>query len=352
MSRILVGMSGGVDSSVAARLLIDEGHDVTGITLQLWQYADEAIKIAEQDVSHVQEIADFLKIPLIAADVRNRFRKSVVSFFIEGYEAGITPNPCFYCNRVLKWAVMLEEAERMGFDYAASGHYAQIIRDDARGVHLFRGKDRKKDQSYVLASLSRAQLQKIMLPLGKYSKPQIREIARGCGLPSASAEESQDICFLPDNGYGDLLKRYSSSVSNPGPIVDVSGKVLGEHQGLAFYTIGQRKGLGVYAPLPMYVIEKQLSMNTLVIGPKESFGQGMMKVGSLNWISGETPEVPGDYDVEIRYHAKPHQGTISWLSEDKIQVTFKESLRDITPGQAAVFYQEQEVLGSGIIELN
>ena len=276
----------------------------------------------------------------------------MVSFFIEGYEAGITPNPCFYCNRVLKWAVMLEEAERLGFDYVASGHYAQIIKDDSGGFQLLRGEDRKKDQSYVLASLSRAQLQKIVLPLGKFSKPQIRKIARECGLPAASAEESQDICFLPNNGYGDLLKRYSTSVSNPGPLTDVSGKVLGEHQGLAFYTIGQRKGLGVYAPVPMYVIEKQIQTNTLVVGSKESLGQGMMKVGSLNWISGAASEIPGDYDVEIRYHAKPYRGTISWLSEDKIQVTFRELLRDITPGQAAVFYQEQEVIGSGIIELD
>jgi tRNA-specific 2-thiouridylase len=203
-----------------------------------------------------------------------------------------------------------------------------------------------------LSSLTQAQLQKVLLPLSNYLKPEIRKIAAQAGLPAADAAESQDICFLPNDAYGEMLLQYSPSVAKKGPIIDTTGEVVGEHQGLAFYTIGQRKGLGVYAPVPMYVLEKQIDTNTLVVGPKEQLGQSTMTVAAINWIQGEAPVLPARYDVEIRYHATPHQGTLEWISDTQIRIEFDELLRDITPGQAAVFYQQQEVMGSGIIELN
>lgn len=350
METILVGMSGGVDSTVAAFLLKQAGYKVTGATLRLWKATnpDEAWYQAQEAM--VAEAADSIGINFYVIDAREEFQQRVVAYFVNGYASGITPNPCFYCNRALKFDMLQAYADKEGIQWLASGHYARVVRG-GNGVKLLRGVDLQKDQSYMLASLERHQLQRLLLPLGGLTKEETREIARQHGFRAVDSEESQDACFLPEGDYASFLRQFNDQVVNPGDIVNQHGEVLGQHQGLAFYTIGQRKGLGVFAPEPTYVLCKDLENNRLIVGKQEELGSDTFSVSNLNWLTPNEPKLPLACDVMIRYHSKMLRGEVTEFKPGTLQVHLQHKARGVTPGQAAVFYQGDEVLGSGIIDI-
>ncbi|HWQ04512.1 MAG TPA: tRNA 2-thiouridine(34) synthase MnmA [Longilinea sp.] len=350
---VVVGMSGGVDSSVAAALLVSQGYQVTGIMLRLWSQPcmEESNRCCTPEaMAQARRIAAMLGIPFYALDVQERFRNTVVESFIQGYSNGMTPNPCLVCNRQIRWGFMLDQALALGADYLATGHYARIEYSDDGKVRLIRASDPNKDQSYVLSGLSQEQLRHSMFPLGGMKKSDVRELARQFSLPVAERADSQDLCFLAGGDYREFLLRYAVKEMKPGKIITREGKILGEHQGLAAYTIGQRKGLGIAAPEPFYVLEKNLAENTLVIGFKDELGQSTLKTGVVNWISGNAPETDIRVQVKIRYRADLAWGILHSTPDGCSVVDFDRPLRDITAGQQAVFYDGDQVLGGGIIQ--
>ena len=350
---VVVAMSGGVDSSVAAALLVEQGYTVIGMMLRLWSEQgreDENRCCTPDAMAQARRVAALLGIPFYALDVRERFHGSVVKTFLDGYAQGITPNPCIVCNRTIRWGYLLEQALSVGAEYMATGHYARLRPAENGQVVLMKAVDDTKDQSYVLSSLNQSQLTHTMLPLGEYTKAEIRELARKFNLPVAERPDSQDLCFLGKEGYHDFLNRHSTAVIHPGAIVTRSGQVIGQHQGLAFYTIGQRKGLGIAHPRPYYVLAKDQNQNQLVVGFKEELGGEKMRVGPVNWISGSPPVNSFSAEVKIRYKAIPAVAEVTPHTDGKASVLFKQPMRDITPGQLAVIYQGEYVLGSGLIE--
>ncbi len=352
-ARVVVGMSGGVDSSVTAALLKEEGYEVIGMMLRLWseEHLGKENRCCTVDaLSDARYIAGSLDIPFYAVDVKKPFRKTVVQTFIEGYKGGITPNPCLTCNRHIRWGFMYKRARALGADYLATGHYARLRRGDQGQVQLLKGVDPHKDQSYVLHVLNQDLLQHTLLPLGGYTKEEVRELAAACDLPVAQRPDSQDLCFLGGDDYRDFLIRNDPEVGTPGPILDTQGKKLGEHDGLAFYTIGQRKGLGISPPEPHYVIEKQPDQGALIVGTRDEIGQDTLTAKDVKWVAGQPPTKPFQGQIKIRYTAAPKMGTVEPRRDGKAHVTFQQPLRDITPGQAAVFYQDEVCLGGGIIE--
>jgi tRNA-specific 2-thiouridylase len=350
---VVVAMSGGVDSSVAAALLVEQGYPVIGMMLRLWSEEgceDENRCCTPDAMAQARRVAAILGIPFYAVDGRERFRASVVQDFLEGYHRGLTPNPCIVCNRSVRWGYLLEQAQSAGAGYMATGHYARLRQMPTGTVELLRARDDHKDQSYVLSGLNQAQLAHTLLPLGEYTKPEVRELARKYQLPVAERPDSQDLCFLGQGDYRSFLARHMPEAVRPGPIVTRDGRVLGEHQGLAFYTIGQRKGLGVASALPLYVLQKDLEGNRLVIGAESELGQQAMQVRAINWIAGEAPAESFMAEVKIRYKATFAQATVFPLAGDRARVVLVEPARDITPGQLAVFYNGERVVGSGWIE--
>lgn len=365
---IVVAMSGGVDSSVAAALLVEQGYQVIGIMLRLWseegQEADNRCCTPDA-MALARRVAAKLGIPFYVLNAEEIFYQTVVRAFIDGYAQGITPNPCLTCNRLIRWEFLLDHALALGADFLATGHYARL-RDfspasppptlgevegaKAKTVQLLRAADESKDQSYVLHLLNQQQLRRALFPIGDYAKSQVRELARRFDLPVAERQESQDLCFLGNENYRDFLRRHAPQVVNPGPILDREGNPLGKHQGLAFFTIGQRKGLAIRAPTPLYVLEKDLQRNALIVGRREELSRLELIAGSLNWISGEAPSVPRRVRAKIRYTAPLVWGTLTSLSNGYAHFVFDVSPRDITPGQAAVFYEGEVVLGGGIIQ--
>lgn len=346
-------MSGGVDSSVAAALLKQQGYDVIGLMLRLWsESGSEAYNrcCTPDDMALARRIAAQLDIPFYAIDAKDVFKDTVVDYFISGYTKGITPNPCLICNRRIRWEFLLNRALALGADYLATGHYAKVQKIDNGQIELLRGIDPTKDQSYVLHVLNQKQLAHAMFPLGEFTKLQIREIARDFDLPVAERSDSQDLCFLGKGDYREFLMRQAPQVANPGLIVTHEGEKLGEHQGLAFYTIGQRKGLGIAAPHPLYVLEKDNTNNNLVVGPIEQLGRDELTTGAVNWIAGQAPENPVRASVKIRYKSREVDGFITPQKDGGAHIKFSESMRDITPGQAAVFYKGEFCLGGGIIK--
>ncbi len=350
--KVVVAMSGGVDSSVAAGLLVQQGYDVSGIMLRLWSEpgAGKDNRCCTPDaMALARRVAAHLGIPFYPVGVQDVFRERVVDRFIQGYLDGVTPNPCLTCNREIRWGVLYERAKMLGADYLATGHYARIARDDRGEYRLLRGVDLNKDQSYVLSVLSQEKLSHTLFPLGEFVKPQVRQLARDMQLPVAERAESQDLCFLADGDYHRFLKEQSPAVVQPGEVQDRSGRILGEHRGLAFYTIGQRKGLGVYGPEPYYVLEKDRQNNRLIIGTEGELGRSQLTANQVNWVSGRAPEGPLRAQVKIRYKAREAWATVEPLGEDRMRIEFDEPLRDITPGQAAVVYNGDTCLGGGII---
>jgi tRNA-specific 2-thiouridylase len=349
-SRIVVGMSGGVDSSVATALLKDQGYDVMGVMLRLWSDSDTENRCCAPDAQlEARHIAAHLDIPFYVIDAQDAFYEAVVQPFIDGYAGGTTPNPCLNCNRQIRWKFLRSRAKTLGAEYISTGHYARIEVSKNGGYQLLKNPDPDKDQSYFLHVLTQDDLSRTVFPLADLSKPEVRQLARDYGLAVAERPDSQDLCFVGHDNYRDFLRKVDPSSLKPGPILDFDGVVLGEHQGLADYTIGQRKGLGIAGPEPFYVIDKDLVNNTLVIGFKNKLGSMSFIAERVNWISGESPTDPSNADIRIRYKSKAVRGQITPHGNNLAQIELTESLPDITPGQAAVFYQDQVCLGGGII---
>ena len=347
-------MSGGVDSSVAAALLVEQGYQVIGLMLRLWSEggrSEENRCCTPDSMALARRVATQLKIPFYAVDAQQLFRAEVVQYFIEGYAGGITPNPCLACNRLVRWGFLLDRAIDLGAQSMATGHYARLIVDERGKTRLLKGIDPKKDQSYVLHFLGQSDLEKTLLPLGCFTKPQVREMAKSMGLPVAEKPDSQDLCFLGVDDYRDFLLRHAPHVENPGPIYTEDGEKIGQHRGLAFYTIGQRKGLGVASPDPLYVIAKDETRNALLVGKSDRLGSTTLRARNVNWIAGEPPSAPFRSQVKIRYKAQAAWAQVTPDGQDRVEVQFEQPVRDITPGQAVVFYIEEECLGGGIIQV-
>ena len=347
---IAIAMSGGVDSSVAAALLVEQGFNVFGVMLRLWSAGPETSNrcCSPEDVSLARRVAGQIDIPFYTLDVKDTFKQEVVDPFINDYAKGKTPNPCMRCNRIIRWGFLLESVLAMGASRLATGHYARIRYASDR-YHLLRAKDKSKDQSYVLSALQGHQLAKTIFPLGDITKNKVRDIAAKLDLPVADRAESQDLCFVGDQDYRDFLADQGIPLTPPGPILDEKGETLGQHSGLANYTIGQRKGIGVTKSFPLYVLDKIIQDNVLVVGPKDRLGRTRFNIGMTNWISGSPPSSKGSILVRVRYKAKEVGGTICAVDDARAEVQLHESLPDVTPGQYAVFYDGEECLGGGVI---
>ena len=351
MTKVVVAMSGGVDSSVAAALLQEQGYEVTGLMLRLWSEPgkEDSNRCCTPDsMAQALRVAARLCIPFYVVDAKDVFHRTVVQYFLDGYARGETPNPCLVCNRQIRWTFLLDHALALGADFMATGHYVRLQRAD-NGVQLLRAVDRNKDQSYVLHVLTQDKLAKALFPVGEYPKPEIRQIAERYGLPTASRKDSQDLCFLAGEDYRNFLQRNASAMLQPGSIVTRDGQSLGEHNGLANYTIGQRKGLGIASPVPLYVLGKNAITNALIVGTQEELGSRELATWDVNWVSGEAPHDPFRAEVKIRYTAKEAWAWVTPVEGGQVRVQFDAPQRDITAGQAAVFYQGDLMFGGGII---
>lgn len=347
-------MSGGVDSSATAALLQQAGYEVVGVTLKLWP--QDCISRAEdkccgpQAVSDARAVCDKLGIPYYLIDEAGEFQKTVIDYFAAEYKSGRTPNPCVMCNQNLKFGRLLARANQLGAKYIATGHFARVEQDAASGRTLLkRGRDPRKDQSYFLFSLRQDQLERAMFPLGEKTKHDTREVARHCSLKTADKEESMEICFVPDNDYGKFLRDAHLAQTHRGEIVDLHGTVLGHHEGIEFYTVGQRKGLGISAARPLYVVELDPERNRVIVGGEDALHREEFTVDRCSWIPFEAPEGEVQASVKIRYSHPGTPATIEPLGAGKARVRLHEPQRAITPGQAAVFYDGDLVLGGGWI---
>lgn len=349
---VVVAMSGGVDSSVAAARLAAAGYRVIGVMMRLWAeieagHGSENRCCTLEATEDARRIAAQIGIPFYLLNVEQPFKQNVVDYFIAGYSQGLTPNPCLACNRHIRFDHLLNYARALGADYLATGHYARV-RAAAAGFDLLRGVDANKDQSYVLSVLGQEQLRNLSFPVGDLTKPQVRELAAHFGLPVASKTDSQDLCFLADGDYRRFLRDWAGGAIRPGPIVDEGGRVVGEHQGLPYYTIGQRKGLHLDAPASRFVLELRAETNTLVVGPAELLVRDRLIAADVNWVK-QPPVGPLEATVKIRYKSPDYPAQVTQVGDGSVQVDFLQPVRGIAPGQAAVFYQGEEVLGGGVI---
>jgi tRNA-specific 2-thiouridylase len=348
MSKVVVAMSGGVDSSVSAALLKQQGFDVVGLTLRLW--TDPAHPPVSESETAARRTAQCLDIPLHVTDIADTFYREIVQFFLDEYGRGVTPNPCVRCNRLVKWGLLLDQALALGADYLATGHYARKrVTADGR-QELLRAVDHAKDQTYVLHVLTQARLERAIFPVGEYPKTEIRTMARNFSLPAATRHDSQDLCFLAGEDYRAFIHRNAPLIARPGPIQSREGRILGEHKGLAYYTIGQRKGLGVPSQVPLYVLAKDAALNTLIVGVAAELGTRSLTAQAVNWIAGEAPRESLRLQVKTRYTTRESWALVTPWEGDRVDVLFDEPQRDITAGQAAVFYAGDVVLGGGLIE--
>ena len=353
--RVLVAMSGGVDSAAAAAVLVASGHDVTGATLKLWCYggaeASPRSCCSLRDIDDARDAAATLGIPHYVLDEESQFERDVVAPFVASYLNGETPNPCVRCNTHLKFGSLLRRAHRLGFDAVATGHYARR-QDTPSGPVLRRAVDRAKDQSYVLWGIARDDLSRSLFPLGDLTKEEARETARRAGLRLAEKVESQDICFVQGGAYSEFVasRAPNASVTEPGDLVDTEGRVLGRHRGAMHYTVGQRRGLGVALGEPAYVVRVDARENRVVVGREEDLLETGCAVREVNWVSCEPSEEPGTVDVKIRYRTRPTTATVTPMAGSRARIEFWEPVRALSPGQSAVFYREDILLGGGIID--
>lgn len=360
MSRVVVAMSGGVDSSTAAALLKEEGYEVVGITMRLWDFAGMHAKgrtaCCSEDASNdAREVCRHLGIPHYVVDLRRAFEETVIRDFVEEYLTGRTPNPCVLCNSRIKWGTLLRKAHGLNTRFVATGHYARVEPRGDRFV-LRRGADLDKDQSYFLWALDQQQLAATLLPLGGFRKTEVRKLASELGLRTARKRESQEICFVPDDDYGAFVRARAaalgirSPILSEGPIVNRRGRVLGRHRGAAFYTIGQRRGLGIAVGRPMYVTRIDARTNQVCVGDRdETLGRAFV-VSHVNWIEGEMFAGTRRAEVQVRHRHRAAPAAISPLPENRAFVRFDRPQTAITPGQSAVFYDGDLVLGGGMIE--
>ncbi|MGA2853476.1 MAG: tRNA 2-thiouridine(34) synthase MnmA [Verrucomicrobiota bacterium] len=359
--RVVCGMSGGVDSSAAAALLVEQGYDVIGVTLKLWKHdcfspdEDQFKCCGSRAAADVRAVCDHLGIPFHLIDDAEAFQKEVVNRFAAEYRAGRTPNPCILCNEHLKFGTLLRHADQFGAQYVATGHYARVERASPRsagapseGRHLLkRGRDLKKDQSYFLFSLRQDQLARALFPVGGQTKSDTREAARRRNLKTAGKRESMEICFVPDNDYGKFLQSANLVQKHRGEIVDLHGHVLGHHDGIEFYTIGQRKGLRISAPKPLYVIELDSANNRVIVGDDSALDRDEFTATNCNWHPFDKLAGPIEVTAKIRYNHPGTPATVTPTGDGSVSVKLHTAQRAITPGQAAVFYQDDLVVGGG-----
>ena len=353
--RVVVAMSGGVDSSVAALLLMQQGYDVVGVTMRLWSVEDEVAAplnkrcCSVEDVQDARRVCDAIGARHYYMNFEREFRQHVIDYFVREYDRGRTPHPCLACNDKIKFDFLLRRALFMDADYIATGHYARIRRDAER-TRLLKGVDAGKDQSYVLFTLRQSELQRLLLPVGEYPKSEIRRIAADACLPVADKPDSQEICFIPD---GDYRKFVGERVTpKAGDLVDADGKILGTHPGIQFFTIGQRRGLGLKGNTgsPLYVTAIDSESNRVVLGSNEDLMRRELWASRVNFVAGEAPTAPIEITAKIRYKASEEPAILSPRG-DWVELSFHEPQRAVTPGQAVTFYQDEEIIGGGIIEL-
>lgn len=358
MSRpsVILGMSGGVDSSVAALLLTEQGYEVHGVTLQVWEHEDETVAVSKRweergccKVGLARFVAQRLKIPFEVIDTRKPFQQGVIDDFVAGYAEGMTPNPCIRCNERVKIRTLYELAEARGIDYVATGHYARIAETDGQ-LALGRAADDKKDQSYFLYRIPRHWLARLRFPLGDLPKSTVWTLAESLGLPVDELKESQEICFVSHGDYRTFLKGEAPSLQQPGPLIDTEGRRLGTHEGIAFYTPGQRRGLGVAAGQRLYVQRVEPQTNTVVLGRDEELLRSDCRVGDLNLFDATLGRATMDADVKVRYATPPSRATLTPQPNGQVLVRFHQPQRALSPGQSAVFYQGDRLLGGGIIQ--
>ncbi|MCL5277593.1 MAG: tRNA 2-thiouridine(34) synthase MnmA [Deltaproteobacteria bacterium] len=344
---VIAGMSGGVDSSVAALLLKEQGYVVKGVALKLWAYRSENPCCSTEDLDDAAKTARQIGIEFEILDMQRQFKEIVVDYYGRELSCGRTPNPCVVCNDRLKFGLLLDYALQNKYDYVATGHYVRV-RVDGQGYHLERALDPNKDQSYFLFMLDQQRLARALFPLGGLEKGTVRELARKAEFVTCSKRDSQELCFLPEGGLGEFVKWYGPLYMREGEIRNGNKVVVGRHRGLPFYTIGQRRGLGLYTSAPVYVINKNTADNSITIGTEEGLLSGTFSVRGVHWISGAAPSLPLRADVKIRYRHSGKEAEIS-KKDDRIIVKFDSPQKAITPGQAAVFYRDNEVLGGGWI---
>lgn len=351
MKRVVIAMSGGVDSSVAACFLKKQGYDVIGLTLKLWVDEDVEKKTDKtaKAIKDAKAVSEQLGITHITRDYSRTFKETVVDYFIKSYRQGTTPTPCSLCNKKIKFGLLLDEAERLGASFLATGHYARVVGKNG-GYALFKGVDVTKDQSYFLYRLNQSQLSRLIFPLGEFHKVDTIKEAEKLNLTVAGRPESQDLCFIEGTNYRDFLTTHSKDRFDEGPIVNRHGQILGKHKGIAFYTIGQRRGLGISSAEPLYVIELDVPNNAVVVGDRNDRMKHEFIATEVNYVSGKAPSTSVSIQVKIRYTAKAVSARLEPLPDGEVHLKTDDALFDVAPGQAAVFYRDDEVIGGGIIK--